>query len=420
MTRRDELHNVLDRHRRRPGRRVRSGQDQHRRRARRQRRRDRRRSPRSAASTASRCGSSSSCRSTRPTPGSAPRSSARTRSSRRSPPSGRSSRCRRAARRPPIAGAISTASGTVGVIPTVTKPFCGDCDRVRLTADGQFRTCLFATDEFDLRELLRNGEFGCRYRGMHRGGGRHQVGRAPDQPGQLHPSRAQHEPDRRVSRRPAGVAVLVGALAIGSAAGAAVTTIDRAGHGLRDLPIASRRGARSSAGARSFPADNAWNQDISQAPLHPNSAAIIASIQSNGGTRLHPDFGENPDYGIPFVVVPGGQPLVPITYTAYGDESDPGPFPIPLDAPVEGGAGVDRRPPRARACAPTRATCSSSTARSRPGRDGGPTAAPASTCAPTRCGRSAGRAPTPPACRSCPGSCATRRWRRGRSGTRSG
>ena len=41
--------------------------------------------------------------------------------------------------------------GTVGVIPTVTKPFCGDCDRVRLTADGQFRTCLFATDESDLR-----------------------------------------------------------------------------------------------------------------------------------------------------------------------------------------------------------------------------------------------------------------------------
>lgn len=47
--------------------------------------------------------------------------------------------------------------GTVGVIPSVTKPFCGDCDRVRLTADGQFRTCLFATDEFDLRRLLRDG-----------------------------------------------------------------------------------------------------------------------------------------------------------------------------------------------------------------------------------------------------------------------
>jgi cyclic pyranopterin phosphate synthase len=48
--------------------------------------------------------------------------------------------------------------GTVGVIPSVTKPFCGDCDRVRLTADGQFRTCLFATEEFDLRGAIRTGE----------------------------------------------------------------------------------------------------------------------------------------------------------------------------------------------------------------------------------------------------------------------
>jgi cyclic pyranopterin phosphate synthase len=47
--------------------------------------------------------------------------------------------------------------GTVGVIPSVTKPFCGDCDRVRITADGQFRTCLFATTEFDVRSVLRSG-----------------------------------------------------------------------------------------------------------------------------------------------------------------------------------------------------------------------------------------------------------------------
>ncbi|WP_420452780.1 GTP 3',8-cyclase MoaA [Ilumatobacter sp.] len=48
--------------------------------------------------------------------------------------------------------------GVVGVIPTVTKPFCGDCDRVRLTAEGDFRTCLFATKEFDLLTALRAGE----------------------------------------------------------------------------------------------------------------------------------------------------------------------------------------------------------------------------------------------------------------------
>ncbi len=47
--------------------------------------------------------------------------------------------------------------GDVGVIASVTEPFCGDCDRVRITAEGQFRTCLFATDEFDLRAILRGG-----------------------------------------------------------------------------------------------------------------------------------------------------------------------------------------------------------------------------------------------------------------------
>lgn len=91
-------------------------------------------------------------------------------------------------------------------------------------------------------------------------------------------------------------------------------------------------------GCAVFPPDNPWNQDISGFPLHPDSAAIIARIQATGGDFLHPDFGENPAYGIPFVVVPATQPNVPVTYDAYGDESDPGPFPIPLDAPVEGGS----------------------------------------------------------------------------------
>src|SRR5207248_8426476 len=49
------------------------------------------------------------------------------------------------------------APGSVGVIPSVTQPFCSSCDRIRLTADGQFRTCLFALDELDLRTMLREG-----------------------------------------------------------------------------------------------------------------------------------------------------------------------------------------------------------------------------------------------------------------------
>ena len=87
-----------------------------------------------------------------------------------------------------------------------------------------------------------------------------------------------------------------------------------------------------------LPASNVWNLEIASASLNPLSAQIIGRL---GAARLHPDFGENPLYGIPFVVVPGTQALVPITYGAYGDESDPGPFPIPLDAPIEGGGGGD-------------------------------------------------------------------------------
>ena len=47
--------------------------------------------------------------------------------------------------------------GEIGVIGTVTEPFCASCDRVRITAEGQFRTCLFATREFDMRAMLRSG-----------------------------------------------------------------------------------------------------------------------------------------------------------------------------------------------------------------------------------------------------------------------
>jgi cyclic pyranopterin phosphate synthase len=47
--------------------------------------------------------------------------------------------------------------GEIGVIPTVTEPFCGTCDRLRVTADGAIRNCLFANDEAPLRDLLRGG-----------------------------------------------------------------------------------------------------------------------------------------------------------------------------------------------------------------------------------------------------------------------
>jgi hypothetical protein len=86
-----------------------------------------------------------------------------------------------------------------------------------------------------------------------------------------------------------------------------------------------------------FPSDNAWNTDISHAPVRSGSSQYVANINSSGNTMLHPDFGGGGEYGIPFKVVTSTEPRRRIEYTAYGDESDPGPFPVPPNAPVEGG-----------------------------------------------------------------------------------
>ena len=97
-------------------------------------------------------------------------------------------------------------------------------------------------------------------------------------------------------------------------------------------------GGSSVGGCAVFPADNAWNTDVSGLRTDPRSAAVIAEIQATGGKFVHPDFGSDPTYGIPYVVVPASQAAIPITYAAYGSESDPGPFPIPLNTPVESGS----------------------------------------------------------------------------------
>ena len=86
-----------------------------------------------------------------------------------------------------------------------------------------------------------------------------------------------------------------------------------------------------------FPVDNAWNQDISGASVDPNSDALINFIGAS--TPMHPDFGAGlyggSTIGIPYVVV-SGSPFVNIHFTAYGSESDPGPMPVPHNAPIEG------------------------------------------------------------------------------------
>ena len=96
-------------------------------------------------------------------------------------------------------------------------------------------------------------------------------------------------------------------------------------------------------GALAFPSNNAWNTDVSAAPVDPNSDALIASIGL--ATGLHPDFGaglyNGSPIGIPYVVVAGTQPRVAMNWQAYGDESEAGPYPVPPNAPVEGAPDIN-------------------------------------------------------------------------------
>jgi hypothetical protein len=91
-----------------------------------------------------------------------------------------------------------------------------------------------------------------------------------------------------------------------------------------------------------FPADSYWHRDVSSLPVSSSSAAWVASIGS--ASRFHMDFGsgtwDGGPIGIPWTSAGPGQPLVPVTFD-YDDESDPGPYPIPSDAPIEGGPAAD-------------------------------------------------------------------------------
>jgi hypothetical protein len=96
------------------------------------------------------------------------------------------------------------------------------------------------------------------------------------------------------------------------------------------------------AGCTVLPADNVWNTPIDTLPVHPSSAAFINTIGASA--TVHADFGsglwEGGPIGIPYTTVPGTQPRVPIRFD-YDDESDPGPYPIPTNAPIEGGPQSD-------------------------------------------------------------------------------
>lgn len=102
--------------------------------------------------------------------------------------------------------------------------------------------------------------------------------------------------------------------------------------GLPDLGVNANLNGR-----QLFPSDNAWNTPIDTEPVDPNSDNLIASIGLTD--RFHPDFGANWNggpFGIPYVVVSGSQAKLPVAFD-YADESDPGPYPIPPNPPIEGG-----------------------------------------------------------------------------------
>jgi len=147
-------------------------------------------------------------------------------------------------------------------------------------------------------------------------------------------------------RRPPGirVAFLLGCVSLGSALAnppdngpAAERRVRRRLH----LAVATASGP-SIAGCPVFPANNVWNARVDLLPVDAHSAAYIASI--GPGTGLHPDFGsgtwDGGPIGIPYAVVPGSQPPVNVSFD-YDDESDPGPYPVPPDPPIEGGPQSD-------------------------------------------------------------------------------
>jgi hypothetical protein len=123
----------------------------------------------------------------------------------------------------------------------------------------------------------------------------------------------------------AGLAALVAVAALAAGTGALAAPADA--HRLSAAPSCPI-----------FPADNRWNQRVDHLPRAADSAAIVNRI--GAGSPLHPDFGEGrwngAPIGIPINVVSGRQPRVPVSF-GYADESDPGPYPIPPGARIEGG-----------------------------------------------------------------------------------
>src|SRR5262245_1056832 len=113
-----------------------------------------------------------------------------------------------------------------------------------------------------------------------------------------------------------------GLLGLGCHAQAARARIDR------PVPFDTPEADAILANLQVFPEDDPWNVEISSWPVHPRSKAIVSTIGVDKPLRYNPDMG--------FILVPPDQPRVPVRIQPYAEESDPGPFPVPDDVPIEG------------------------------------------------------------------------------------
>ena len=134
--------------------------------------------------------------------------------------------------------------------------------------------------------------------------------------------------------------LFVGFLCVAMAAAACSTDASQAGpwQAPDGGPVVSASGAPLIAGCPLFPPDNDWNRDVSADPVDPHSADYLARM--NASTRfLQANFGSDPAYGLPYALVGAGQARVPMSFL-YATQSEPGPYPMPLDVRVQ--TGPDR------------------------------------------------------------------------------
>ena len=159
----------------------------------------------------------------------------------------------------------------------------------------------------------------------------------------------------------------------------------RGGHPARRSSPATRATTYGDGVAIPFlllPADNAWNTPVDALPLDPNSADYIAHMDpAPACTPTSAPCWDGAPIGIPYIVVPGTQPKVPISFSTTPTRATPGPYPIPPDAPVEGAGGRTRTATATCSCSTptTRGSTSSTTPTGRPTAPGRPAPAPSST-----------------------------------------